>query len=43
MILRNTPKLLLTSVFLLSFASAFSQESADDSVDVWSVSLATSF
>jgi hypothetical protein len=37
MILRNTLKLLLTSVFLLSFASAFSQESADDSVDVWSV------
>ena len=37
MILRNTPKLLLTSVFLLSFASAFSQEPADDSIDVWSV------
>jgi hypothetical protein len=37
MILRNTLKLLLTSVFLLSFASAFSQESTDDSVDVWSV------
>ena len=37
MILRNTLKLLLTSVFLLSFASAYSQESADDSVDVWSV------
>ncbi len=37
MILRNTLKLLLTSVFLLSFASVFSQESADDSVDVWSV------
>jgi len=37
MILRNTLKLLLTSVFLLSFASAFSQESADDSIDVWSV------
>lgn len=37
MILRNTLKLLLTSVFLLSIPPAFSQESADDSVDVWSV------
>ena len=37
MILRNTLKLLLTGVFLFSFASAFSQESADDSADVWSV------
>ena len=30
-------KLVLTSVFLLSFTSAFAQESADDSADVWSV------
>lgn len=37
MIMRNTLKLLLTSVLLLSFTSAFSQASADDSVDVWSV------
>ena len=30
-------KLVLTSVFLLSFTSVFAQESADDSADVWSV------
>ena len=30
-------KLVLTSVFLLSFTSAFAQETSDDSADVWSV------
>jgi len=30
-------KLVLTSVFLLSYTSAFAQETADDSADVWSV------
>jgi len=30
-------KLVLTSVFLLSFTSAFAQETPDDSADVWSV------
>jgi len=35
--LRNALKLALTSVFMLSYTSAFSQESADDSADVWSV------
>ena len=35
--LRNALKLALTSLFLLGFTSAFSQESADDSADVWSV------
>ncbi len=30
-------KLVLTSVFLFSYTSAFAQETADDSADVWSV------
>jgi len=30
-------KLVLASVFLLGFASAFAQESTDDSADVWAV------
>jgi hypothetical protein len=34
---KDTLKLILTSAFLFSFASAFSQEIADDSADVWSV------
>jgi len=37
MIFKDLLKLVLTSTFLLGYASAYSQETADDSADVWSV------
>jgi len=37
MIFKDLLKLILASTFLLGYAAAYSQETADDSADVWSV------